>query len=281
MDNAIFFDYCHRPYTPPKTKRADKLYSCELLFASLGSGWKKKLFADLVKRLQSAIGRNSTVWGIKHRQGLLSWELYFYNDDRNNLEINIDKIAHALKPLFKINVDIKSAEAVPYFMFSFCIDDMILKTRDVDGLNIYMGTRGRACEGFSYLVRGKLFTIRNQYAFYDPKHEHKELISKISKSPFINIVSKKSLKKILMPRLIKCHTVCVAHKSSMDGIYFSQVGLGQFLYFLKHFDFPSPIIAFIEKNKTKLNHMLYDVAFDYRMSGDEMIFGKQSYYGVF
>jgi hypothetical protein len=37
----------------------------------------------------------------------------------------------------------------------------------------------------------------------------------------------------------------------------------------------------VEENRTKLDHLLYDVGIDYRMEGDKLVILKSGYYGTF
>ena len=48
---------------------------------------------------------------------------------------------------------------------------------------------------------------------------------------------------------------------------------------LNKFNFPENQITFIESNKDKLNHMLYDVGFNYKLENDKLKITKSGYYG--
>jgi hypothetical protein len=41
------------------------------------------------------------------------------------------------------------------------------------------------------------------------------------------------------------------------------------------------LIAFLEENRSKLDHLEFDVGFDYRMEEDKLMILKSGYYGTF
>jgi len=45
--------------------------------------------------------------------------------------------------------------------------------------------------------------------------------------------------------------------------------------------YPRELMAFVEQNRSKLDHLLYDAGFDYRMEGKELRILKSGYYGIF
>ena len=64
-------------------------------------------------------------------------------------------------------------------------------------------------------------------------------------------------------------------------MYFSGIGVRQLLYFLERLSYPAPIVAFVRDNVANLDHLLFDVGFDYRTEGDRISILKSGYYGVF
>ena len=64
-------------------------------------------------------------------------------------------------------------------------------------------------------------------------------------------------------------------------VYFSGVNVRQLLWFLERFSYPRPTVAFVETNRANLDHLLFDVGFDYRMEGNSLAVLKSGYYGVF
>ena len=66
-----------------------------------------------------------------------------------------------------------------------------------------------------------------------------------------------------------------------NTVYFSGVNVDQLLVFLNRLAYPAEIIRFVQENRGKLDHLLYDVGFDYVARGAGLEFVKSGYYGVF
>jgi hypothetical protein len=86
---------------------------------------------------------------------------------------------------------------------------------------------------------------------------------------------------VLWPELRDCQTIVVANKTDRDGVYFSRIKLPQLLWFMKRMEYPQRQIQFLEGHMDRLDHMLYDVGFDYRMEAGRLQIIKSAYYGIF
>ena len=86
---------------------------------------------------------------------------------------------------------------------------------------------------------------------------------------------------IVRPEFRECGTICVANKQRSDCIYFAGIKVDPFIHFLKWLNYPNETISFVEENRSMLDHLEYDVGFDYRMEGKELVILKSGYYGIF
>ena len=66
-----------------------------------------------------------------------------------------------------------------------------------------------------------------------------------------------------------------------DTVYFSEVNVDQLLLFMRRLDYPAGLVGFVEENRAKLDHLLFDVGFDYRVENGDLRIIKSGYYGVF
>jgi hypothetical protein len=89
------------------------------------------------------------------------------------------------------------------------------------------------------------------------------------------------LEDILLPELLDCTSICIANKQLCDCVYFSRLGVGQLLFFLERFDYPRALVSFIQEHQSQLDHLQFDVGFDYRMAGRRLEILKSGYYGTF
>ena len=75
--------------------------------------------------------------------------------------------------------------------------------------------------------------------------------------------------------------MCVANKPTCDGVYFSGVRVSQFIDFLETWVGDAGLASTIRDEEGALDHMLYDVAFDYRAApGGEVEVLKTAFYGT-
>ena len=60
-----------------------------------------------------------------------------------------------------------------------------------------------------------------------------------------------------------------------------ECSIDAFISFLKEFGYLEETVSFVEKNRPMLDHLEYDVGFDYRMERDGLKGLKSGYYGIF
>ena len=59
------------------------------------------------------------------------------------------------------------------------------------------------------------------------------------------------------------------------------MNVSQLLFFLNKLRYPSPLIECVRSNESRLDHLLFDVGFDYVAEGGNVRILKSGYYGVF
>ena len=276
-----YYDYCHNSYVPVISPHG-KLSSNVLLENSLMQSVNQKFFLSIIKRIKTAVGPWNTVWGIKLDGKNIEWELYFYNYGRKDPRLTATRILKVLRSFFKIPVfaDI-GIESQPYFTFSVDLPEGVLKTKQMGGVHLYTEGRDQVSQGNSYYWGSEGLSFENHYDFFRMPQEARLFVHKVKQSIFLAKDSTAFLKHDLVKRLCPCHKICVAHKKNKEGLYFSRVNVGQLLYFLEFFAYPQPIVNFVKTNEKRLDHLLYDVAFDCTLGPQGIVFGKSSYYNVF
>ena len=273
----VFFDYCLYEYKPA-VPFENKLRSVNLLFQSFELFNTHEKAFDLVRTIQEGIGYSWTVWGLKQQGESVAWEFYFYDYRRAQRQRSITRILEIIKPM--IPCRIQAIETQPYFMFSIDIDDDLLSgKRKLDEIHMYIGnTASNVSSGISYSLTARGKKLENFYFFFDPKTEMKGLLNKVFCSAHVD-PSRIAIDQIVWPELRTCKRICAANKQNNDCIYFSGIDVHQLVFFLKRLKYPGKIISFVEGNRSVLNHLQYDVGFDYRTEGNEVIILKSGYYG--
>lgn len=277
--NERLMNYCLAEY-PLVGPTAGMLRSSNLLFQTFDAhGDSEKLF-ELVKLIRSAFGDSNTVWGVKWDGSEIRWEYYFYDYRRRLRERSISLFLEAVSSLAACPIAIN--ENLHYFMFSIDIDQRLFAGPGrLDEIHMYMGnvlSRGGSGICYSLTEGGK--RLENFYFFLDAHKELEAIIAKICHSAVVD-VDRQDVGIILWPELANCRIICIANKQHNDCIYFSGITVHQLLFFLRRLNYPPDIIAYIDANKAQLAYMLYDVGFDYRMEGGELLIVKSGYYGIF
>lgn len=275
----LYYNYCWWPYQPVAPTE-HKLRPVSLLFQSFEVAGADPRAFEVVEAVREALGPFRTVWGTKWVGGRVAWEFYFYDYGRREREVSVTRVLDAVRPHLPCAVRVN--ERLPYFMFSLdVVADPGGGLRGLDEIHLYVGNPGSTVSsGIAYAMRPEGATLENFYFFFDARKDLKEAAGKILCSPHVD-ATQIPIDWLLWPELARCHTICVANKRRNDTVYFSGVDVDQLLFFLKRLQYPTEIIGFVEQNRAKLDHLLYDVGFDYITRGDELRVVKSGYYGVF
>jgi len=272
-------NYCLWSY-PPVAPVEDKFRSINLLFQSFDlAGIDPRAF-DIVEAIRDAIGPFRTVFGVKLLGERIAWEFYFYDYKRRQREVSISRVLAAIRPW--AGTAIAPNENLPYFMFSLDLNDDLASGRQgLDVVHMYIGNPGSSVSsGIAYAVRQDAIILENFYFLFDTATQLPEVAKKVASSANFD-ETRLPLDAVMLPELRQCRTICVANKQTHDCIYFSGVDVDQLIWFLARFRYPEPIRAFVQENRTNLDHLLFDVGFDYRHEGGGLHVLKSGYYGVF
>jgi hypothetical protein len=277
--NDLYYDYClwqYGPIAPPE----GKLRSANLLYDSFEKAGAPESAYDLVGALRQGIGMSNTVWGVKHVDGQLRWEFYFYDYRRQARERSISTVLRIMHPFIRCAVP--ANERLNYFMFSLDVNNELLAgSKELGEVHMYIGNTGSTVSsGICYSLTVGGTRLENLYYFFDAKAEQDKIKSKITTSAFVDMTAV-HMDRLLWPELKDCAVIVVANKQQNDALYFSRINIDQLLFFLKRMEYPSAHVAFVETNRSRLDHLLYDVGIDYRMEGGDLRILKSGYYGIF
>jgi hypothetical protein len=274
-----YYNYCWWPYLPVAAT-ANKFRPASLLFHTFELAGLDERAYELVERIRGGIGDFRTVWGVKLLGDQLAWEFYFYDYHRRQREVSITRVLDAISPI--IRCDVRANESLGYFMFSLDINAALLSgATELGVVHMYIGNPvSRVSSGIAYAVTAETTTLENFYFFFDGKRDLRQAAEKVYQSAHVD-ADRIDIDRILRPELRNCNTICIANKQRNDTAYFSGVNVEQLLVFLKMLRYPPAIVDFVEENKGRLDHLLYDVGFDYVARGDELVMVKSGYYGVF
>jgi hypothetical protein len=272
-----YFDYCLQPYAPRCDPRG-KLRGESLLWSSLDVAGVPVRDDRPFHAVQRVAGRDMTVFGVKQQEGgALSWELYFYDPDREDPRVTAANLRRELQGELEIVPEV--ADSIGYFMVSFELDAAALARRRVDELDIYLPMHEHQ-GGFSYKFTATGRDFRNTYRFHDPRAELDAIVHQLERSVFVDM-ARTDLAEVLLPELLDCAKICVARKRLADAIYYSGITVGQLLWFLRRFAYPAAIVDFVEEQRGDLEHLRFDVGIDHCTGADgRLVVPKTSYYST-
>jgi hypothetical protein len=272
-------NYCLWDYVSP-VPAEDKFRAVNLLLQSFdhaGAGAEGLL---LVNQIRAAIGSFQTVFGIKMNGGQLSWEFYFYDYQREQRAVGVNRVLEACAALLRCPLRVD--ETLPYFMFSLDIDHALLTgQRDTDVVHVYIGNPGSTVSsGICYAMRAESTVLENFYFFFDAATQMTEVKDKLCSSMHFN-ASRHSFDSLLLPELGSCQTICIANKPGNDCIYYSGIDIVQLQLFLRHFQYPPSVQEFVQTHRGMLDHLLFDVGIDFCLEEGAVRLLKSGYFGVF
>lgn len=277
-EGDAFRDYCLWDYEPV-APAAGKLRSATLLWQSLAAASAPARLAAIVRALRAQLGAFRTVWGVKQCGGRLTWELYFYDYERLQREVSIERVLGVVSPWLASSLELPPGR--PYFMFSIDLDPASGEDRgQLEQISVYLGNPGSSVSsGLCYSLSRSGLRLDNLYNFFDARAERDDILAKVAASLHLDL-DRVPMDDILFPRLVDCGIVVVANKKFCDGVYFSRIRIDQLIWFCERFAWPADITAFLNEHRDRLDHMLYDVGIDYTMIGGRIEVTKTAWYGV-
>jgi hypothetical protein len=264
----------------PIVPYVDKLRSANLLFHSFELMQTNERVFDLVQAIREGFGILRTVWGVKQWGQEIRWEFYFYDYRKRERERSITRLLDIIRPF--VPCEIKPNDILDYFMFSIDVDHSLISgAANLEEVHMYIGNAGSTVSsGICYSLTPVGTRLENLYFFFDAKIQMDLIIDKIFCSAYVDI-TKIDLDRILWPELKECRVIVVANKQGNDAVYFSRINVDQLIFFMKRMDYPKELISFAEKNRVKLDHLQFDVGYDYKIEGDKLKILKSGYYGIF
>lgn len=275
----VFYDFCLWEYKPT-VSFANKFRSVNLLLHSFACTKTDGRIYDMVRAIQNGFGVGQTVWGLKHMNGQIFWEFYFYDYLRRERVRSMTKLLKIIRPY--LSCDIKVNENLHYFMFSIDIDDQLLSDRpNLDEIHMYIGNPGSTVSsGICYSLTSEGTRLENFYFFFDANKQSDDILGKTVCSAYVD-TKKIPIDQILWPELRECEVIVVANKQGNDAVYFSRINVDQLAFFLRRMNYPRDLISFVVENRSNLDHLLFDVGYDFKMEGNDLVILKSGYYGIF
>jgi len=273
-----FLDYCLWPYQPLAPIEG-KIRSINLLRNSFDVMGVSEGMHRVVDDLVAKLGPWLSVWGLKFQDGMVGWEYYFYDYERLDRYTSISRVLDIMSP--HLHCPVVPQERRPYFMFSLDLDDdLVTGKRNLDEVHVYVGNVGsNVSSGICYTQTVDHLRMDNVYYFFNSETEMESIIGKIACSAHLDLPS--DISPLYFQEMKDAKTIVVANKKNNEGIYYSRVTIDHLIFFLHELSYPKDLVAFVQKNRDRLDHMFYDVGLDYTTVDGKVTVLKSGYYGYF
>jgi hypothetical protein len=264
----IFRDFCLWDYDPAAAPRTDTLRQSALLAASLDMVPQGAALADAFGRIRDRWGAFETVWGIKSAPTGLSWELYFYDYDREARRNGIAALADCLPGLCPPNL--AAADDLPWFMFSVEFDATTMVGHGIPSVDLYFeGEGGTISAGLSEVWDGKTRTPKNDYRFYRSGPDRAAVLRDLADLP--------ALPAPLAPGRYDEEVFVISRKSHSSAVYFSRAEAAATLRFAQETGFHPGLTDALARDLPRLAPYRFDLGVDYSAEG----LRRSAIYGVF
>jgi hypothetical protein len=277
------YNYCLWPYKPYRPLANDDQPAISLLFESFRLHGVDAYCHELVSQLIHVVGPCQTVFGIKTVDGEPSWEFYFYDYESLNRRLSSFSIIRCFPGCEQVSQSLD--DRIPYFMFSLEITLQQIQAQISPSLTFYLGNPGGALfGGKSYCVDSANFQIRfqNIYHFYDYQLNQQEIVHHLSSSLHLRgCFASDGYAPFNAYSFFVCQTLCIAHKPTCDGLYFSGVPLTSLLDFCSTFHVHSMLADFLLNQRSAFDYLLFDVGLDCQLTTAGHAFPKTAIYASF
>jgi hypothetical protein len=255
----VLRDYVLAPY-PPRAEVADGLAAHNLLYESFAVAEVEAVGVAVVERLRAQLGPGNLVWGIKHADGALTWELYVYDPGQGRPEAALPTVAAAVADHLRLPP--RPARLPPHHLWSLELDAAGLAAGVARRLTVYIqGDHGPGASR-SYTVSDGSLELANLYTFHDPRREPDAIRARLTASVHLGAPAR-GLAAVVAPGLFACRRLCVANKRRADGLYFAGVDTDETVRFAVEHGWPAPLVAYLDTRRRRLAHLGWDLGLDF------------------
>lgn len=268
-----FHDYVLTRYEP-RAPALGKLRSVNLLYASFRLAGIEARGRALVEHVRRELGSFRTVFGVKFFPGAaepIRWEFYFYDLERVHADLSMPRLVELFSPF--VAIDAHEPWTLPWLMLSVSLGAGDLSERGSVPMDVYVDMR-------SYKARGRRWELENLYTFHEPRREIDAIVHRMRSLVHFDAVNGK-LSDVLHPDLLACQRFCVANKRSADAVYAARISTDAAARFLARHRWPAELLSFVTERGPELDHLFWDVGFDFTGTGGELRLTKSSIYGTF
>ena len=267
------YTYILAPYHPIREIVEDDLTSYDIFKNSIKESHPH--LEEVNEKILDNIGENHTVWGIQKTVGddNIDVEYYYYTQAprwNGNPTIAWNLVGSVLGNMYEDHLK-KRSLPIDFRAGMFSLDMPRDAETKIHSTDIYhMEPR----KGFCIIWNKDGLFNKNKY-WFTYTHEEAMNVLASAKVPGCSMLFGNEGK--------WNESMCLSRKRERFwSIYYSKVSIDTFICFLKRFNYPSHIQDYVSENKSKLDHMYYDIGYDFIIQPGAFVQClKSGFYGYF
>jgi hypothetical protein len=267
----------YRPIRPLTDKvRGENLLWHSLLHAGQLDAWDEPLHA-----IQRRFGVDRSIWGVflDVETRALSWELRLLNNETKPALGVLDSLRASLQPWIEVAPGVD--ELGPYAVLGLRFDSATMASGAIEAIELHERDTGSPNTAV-YRVTATTRELVSTELLREPKRHIDEVLPAIKTSAFVDFAANpRVLGRVMIPELYACRRLHVAKRPTCDALCFSGVNIEQLAFTYKRFEYPAPMLEFLTANQANLEHLLFDVAIEYREAEGRIVYPSTGYYGSF
>jgi hypothetical protein len=269
----LFRDFCLWDYHPVTSPGPGTLRQSAFLAASLARIPEGAALARVFGRIRDHWGPFQTVWGVKSGPMGLSWELYFYDYDREDRRLGIKALVECLPDLCP--PALAGADDLPWFMMSVEFDAATVTGRGIPSVDLYFeGEGGTISAGLSEVWDGQSRQPKNDYRFYRSREDRAAILDDLTGVP--------QMPDPLAPGRYGEEVFVISRKSHSSAVYFSRATAAQTLRFARETGFDPVLTDALRDDLAGYAPYLFDLGVDYAPAPQGPgVIRRSAIYGVF
>lgn len=266
-----FRDFCQWDYDPVTPPDTNTLRQAALLWQSLALTDGGDAIAKAFNAIRAKWGPFNVVWGVKSGPQGLSWELYFYDYDRDQRRLGLRDLSDCLPGL--VPEALLRADDWPWFMVSVEFSAATLAAGCIPCVDLYFEADGGTISaGQSEVWDGRSRVRKNDYHFYRSEPDRLQLQRDLADMPPLPLP--------FAPGRYGEEIFVISRKRQSSAAYFSRVDIRRTIAFAEEAGFDPRLIAFLRENSDGLAPFLFDTGIDYVAGAPAGRLLRSAIYGV-
>lgn len=261
--------------------------SLDLLQAALPVGGSDRRAWDrIVDSMRSELGLERTVWGIKFDGTSLLWELYFCEHPRPptpDVHGYFDDIARGFSRVGAWSAPWGLPLTAKMVSFEFTIDEGG-RIDGPDSVDVYQKSEPRENVWLSYRLTTRDRSLRNSYQTHDLPTDQDGLIAWFRESRFATPDFPDGGADYWLDYiggLDSCIGSWCARKPECDGIYLRRTHPRDLERFLADHGYPPHLREWVGRHVDQLDHLRFELSFNYTVHDGVVNIDKTGFYGYF